>query len=128
MTIARVCGAALIVWASACCPAASTGPAWPKSAGPQGDLDRDEKDAWQADGGTSLEPEDPATSRTIEGARLGPPPVPVEEEAYPGWTGETDDDDDDDGDDDGDTDDDDDVDLDELLETVVDGGELVIEL
>ena len=87
-----------------CCAHAPAGPAWPKSAGPQGDVDRSKPDAWQEDGGDGVDQTEFGPASEVEGARLGPPDEPAEDDA------------------DEDADDADDDDLE------VDGGEWVIEL
>lgn len=63
----------------ACCATSTAGAAWPASAGPRGDVDREAADAWREDGGTSVEPVDPSTSSMVEQARLGPPPSPTDD-------------------------------------------------
>jgi hypothetical protein len=96
--VTRLVGVATL-WFGACCAAAPAGAAWPASAGRTGDVDRDAPEAWREDGGTSVEPDDPATSAMVEQARLGPPPSPPDDEVI--W-GEVDGDLDDSADLDGD--------------------------
>ena len=119
--IATACLVGGLLLGAACCPpAATTGPAWPKSAGAQGDIDRDEPDAWQQDGGTSVDPTDPDTTSNIENARLGPPPTASDDEDVAWGEVDWDEDDDEAVEVDGEGDDD--------SGATVDGGELVIEL